>query len=59
MKNKNYGEPYQESTITHLNTSSPILVDYTKTKPIEETIREINKKLDQILEILKDFEKSK
>jgi hypothetical protein len=59
MKIKKYSEPYQESTITHLNTSSPIKIEFVKTKTLEDRFDEINKKLDQILEILKDFEKSK
>jgi hypothetical protein len=59
MKIKKYSEPYQESTITHLNTSSPTKIEFVKTKTLEDKVNEMNKKLDQILEILKDFEKSK
>lgn len=52
-----YPEPYSESTIVSLNTTPK--VEYTSIKNIENKIDEINKKLDQILEALKDFEKSK
>jgi hypothetical protein len=54
---KPYPSPYDMSDITYINTEPKI--DYVKIKSIEDKIDDINKKLDQILEALKDFEKSK
>jgi len=57
MKRPAYPSPYDMSDITVYNTEPK--VDYVKIKSIEDKIDEMNKKLDQILEALKDFEKSK
>ena len=57
MKRPTYSSPYDMSDITYINTEPKI--DYVKIKSIEDNINDINKKLDQILEALKDFEKLK
>ncbi len=57
MKRPAYPSPYGMSDVTVYNTEPK--VDYVKIKSIEDKIDEMNKKLDQILEALKDFEKSK
>ena len=54
---KPYSSPYDMSDITVYNTETK--VEFVKVQSIENKIDEINKKLDQILEALKDFEKSK
>ena len=56
MKNP-YPSPYDMSDITVYNTETK--VEFVKVQSLGNKIDEINKKLDQILEALKNFEKSK
>ncbi len=58
MNKQKYPSPYDMSDVTYIDTTKT-KVEFIKVQSIENKIDEINKKLDQILEALKDFEKSK